>query len=154
MSEIEDRLGDLGITLPEPPAPVAAYVPWVRTGNLVFISGQLPFKDGELALRGPVPSTVTLEDAAAAARVCAINGLAVVRAALDGELSRVRRVVRLGVFVQSEDRFDGQPAVANGASSLMLELFGDAGRHARAAVGVNALPLDSPVEVEFVFEVE
>ena len=154
MIDVEARLNELGIELPEPPAPVAAYVPWVRTGNLVMISGQIPFKDGDLLARGPVPSVVSAEEAQDAARCCAINGLAVLRMALDGDLSRVRRVVRLGAFVQSDDRFGGQPGVANGASELMVEIFGDAGRHARAAVGVNALPLDVSVEVEFVFEVD
>ena len=154
MPTIEQRLHELGIVLPQPPAPVAAYVPWVRSGNLIFVSGQLPFHEGNLEHLGPVPSSVGIEAAAAAARLCAVNGLAVVRSALDGELSRVRRVIRLGVFVQSVDRFDAQPSVANGASELMVELFGDSGRHARAAVGVNALPLNSAVEVEFVFEVD
>jgi len=153
MSAIEERLRELNIDLPDPPAPVAAYVPWVRSGNLIFVSGQLPFQDGALEHLGPVPSAVGIENAAAATRICAINGLAVLRSALDGDLSRLRRVVRLGVFVQSDDGFDGQPAVANGASELMVELFGDSGRHARAAVGVNALPMNSAVEVEFVFEV-
>lgn len=154
MTALENRLSDLGIKLPEPPAPVAAYVPWVRSGNQVFVSGQLPFQDGELVYQGPVPSHVSTEDASAAARLCAINGLAVLNSAVDGDLSRVRRVLRLGVFVQSDDQFDGQPAIANGASSLMVDIFGDSGRHARAAVGVNALPLNTPVEVEFLFEVE
>ena len=154
MTDIADRLSELGITLPVSPKPVAAYVPWVRSGNLIYISGQLPFVDGALTVTGPVPSGVSIEDAAAAARMCAINALAVVNDALDGDLSKVRRVVRLGAFVQSDDRFGAQPTVANGASELMLEVFGDAGRHARAAVGVNALPLDASVEVECIFEVE
>ena len=153
MSTIESRLADLGIVLPDPPKPVASYVPAARTGDLLVVSGQLPFKDGGLLATGPVPSAVSIEDAMEAARWCAINGLAVARAALDGDLDRIRRVVRLGVFVQSDDRFDAQPKVANGASDLMVEVLGDAGRHARAAVGVNALPLDTSVEVEFTFEV-
>ncbi|MCH2162149.1 MAG: RidA family protein [Phycisphaerales bacterium] len=154
MHDLENRLSQLGIELPEPPAPVAAYVPWVRTGNLVLVSGQVPFVNGELIAKGPVPSAVSLEEAGHAARMCAVNGLAVLRAALNGDLQRLRRVVRLGAFVQCDDRFEGQPGVANGASELMVELLGDAGRHARAAVGVNALPLDASVEVEFTFEVE
>lgn len=153
MSTIESRLADLGIVLPDPPKPVASYVPAARTGDLLVVSGQLPFKDGGLLATGPVPSAVSIEDAMEAARWCGINGLAVARAALDGDLDRIRRVVRLGVFVQSDDRFDAQPKVANGASDLMVEVLGDAGRHARAAVGVNALPLDTSVEVEFTFEV-
>lgn len=154
MNDLENRLNSLGIQLPDPPAPVAAYVPWVRTGNLIVVSGQVPFVDGEPIARGPVPSVVSVEQGQEAARCCAINGLAVLRKALDGDLNRLRRVVRLGVFVQSDDRFDGQPVVANGASELMVDLLGDAGRHARAAVGVNALPLDVSVEVEFTFEVD
>ena len=154
MNDLENRLSELGIQLPDPPAPVAAYVPWVRTGNLIVVSGQVPFVDGELIAKGPVPSVVSVEQAKEAARCCAVNGLAVLRQALDGELHRLRRVVRLGAFVQCDDRFDGQPGVANGASELMVDLLGDAGRHARAAVGVNALPLDASVEVEFTFEVE
>ena len=153
MSTIESRLADLGIVLADPPEPVASYVPATRTGDLLVVSGQLPFKDGGLLATGPVPSAVSIEDAMEAARWCGINGLAVARAALDGDLDRIRRVVRLGVFVQSDDRFDAQPKVANGASDLMVEVLGDAGRHARAAVGVNALPLDTSVEVEFTFEV-
>ena len=153
MSSIQDRLSDLGIILPDPPRPVASYVPAVRIGPMLIISGQLPFRDGELVATGPVPSAVSLETAMDAARCCAINGLAVARQALDGDLERIRRVVRLGVFVQSDDRFDAQPKVANGASDLMVEVLGEAGRHARAAVGVNALPLDTTVEVEFTFEV-
>ena len=154
MTDIADRLSKLGIILPVPPKPVAAYVPWVRSGNAVYVSGQLPFVDGVLTVTGPVPTEISVEDAAAAARICAINGLSVVNDAVGGDLSRILRVVRLGAFVQSDDRFSGQPAVANGASEFMLEVFGDAGRHARAAVGVNALPLDASVEVEFIFEVE
>ena len=153
MFSIDDRLHDLGIEIPVAPAPVASYVPAVQTGSLLIVSGQVPFKDGKVLAHGPVPSVVSAEDAAVAARQCAINGLAVAKASLDGDLSRITQVVRLGVFVQSDDRFDGQPTVANGASELMVDIFGDAGRHARAAVGVNALPLDVSVEIEFVFEV-
>lgn len=154
MTSIQDRLSDLGIVLPDPPKPVASYVPAQRAGNLLFVSGQLPFQRGELLATGPVPSSVSLEVAMEAARLCAVNGLAVARQALDGDLDRLRRVIRLGVFVQSDDRFDAQPKVANGASDLMVEILGEQGRHARAAVGVNALPLDTPVEVEFLFEVD
>ena len=159
MIDVEARLNELGIELPEPPAPVAAYVPWVRTGNLVMISGQIPFKDGDLLARGPVPSVVSAEEAQDAARCCAINGLESFE--LDDfpfdaqDLTFYLTLnVQLGKIVQSDDRFGGQPGVANGASELMVEIFCDAGRHARAAVGVNALPLDVSVEVEFVFEVD
>ena len=154
MNAILDRLSELGINLPDPPKPVASYVPATRSGSLLFVSGQLPFRDGELMTVGPVPSAVSIESAMEGARWCAINGLAVARQSLDGELDRLRRVVRVGVFVQSDDRFDAQPKVANGASDLLVEVLGDDGRHARAAVGVNALPLDTSVEVEFVFEID
>ena len=153
MSAIENRLSDLGITLPEPPRPVASYLPAVQSGNLLMVSGQIPFEDGILVANGPVPSEVSVDEATAAARRCAINGLAVAKAALGGDLGRIRRVVRLGVFVQCDPGFDAQPSVANGASDFMVAVFGDAGRHVRAAVGVNALPLDATVEVEFIFEV-
>ena len=154
MNAILDRLSELGISLPDPPKPVASYVPAIQSGSLLYVSGQLPFRDGELMTVGPVPSAVSIESAMEGARWCAINGLAVARQSLDGELDRLRRVVRVGVFVQSDDRFDAQPKVANGASDLLVEVLGDAGRHARAAVGVNALPLDTAVEVEFVFEID
>lgn len=154
MTSIQDRLSDLGIVLPDPPKPVASYVPAQRSGAMLFVSGQLPFRGGELLATGPVPSSVSLETAVEAARLCAVNGLAVARQALGGDLDRLRRVIRLGVFVQSDGRFDAQPKVANGASDLMVEILGENGRHARAAVGVNALPLDTPVEVEFLFEVD
>jgi enamine deaminase RidA (YjgF/YER057c/UK114 family) len=154
MSNPHDALARLGITLPPAPKPVAAYVPAVRSGNLIFVSGQLPMSGGVLLQTGPVPSKVSIEDAQAAAKQCALNGLAVVADQVGGDLGRVRRIVRLGVFVQSDDRFDGQPKVANGASEFMLEVFGEAGRHARAAVGTNALPLDATVEVEMLVEVE
>ena len=153
MSAIENRLSDLGITLPEPPRPVASYLPAVQSGNLLMVSGQIPFEDGILVANGPVPSKVSIDEATAAARRCAINGLAVAKAALGGDLGRIRRVVKLGVFLQCDSGFDGQPSVANGASDFMVAVFGDAGRHVRAAVGVNALPLDATVEVEFIFEV-
>lgn len=153
MSNPHAALERLGITLPAAPKPVAAYVPAVRTGNLIVVSGQLPMASGALLATGPVPSKVSIEDAQRAAKQCALNALAVVADQLGGDLSKVRRVVRLGVFVQSDDRFDGQPKVANGASEFMQEVFGEAGRHARAAVGTNALPLDATVEVEVMVEV-
>lgn len=148
-----ERLRELGIVLPKAPTPVAAYVPSVRTGNLLYVSGQVPFKDGALAAQGMVPSEVGQPEAKACARQCAINALAVAAAAL-GSLDKVRRVVRLGVFVASDRGFHQQPQVANGASELMVEVFGEAGKHARAAVGAADLPLGAPVEVEVIFEVE
>ncbi|MCF6311406.1 MAG: RidA family protein [Verrucomicrobiales bacterium] len=150
---LESKLKELGITLPEAPKPVAAYVPAVTSRGQVIVSGQLPMQNGELICTGKVPSQVSIEDAQAAARQCVLNGLAVLKAELNGDLSRLVRVVRIGVFVQSDDNFFAQPQVANGASEFLLELLDEAGRHARAAVGVNALPLDASVEVEFTFEV-
>lgn len=148
----EARLKELGLVLPEAPKPVAAYVPSVRTGNLVFVSGQIAMKDGKLAWSGRVGRDLSLESGQAAARQCALNALAVVKAEL-GSLDAVKRVVRVGVFVASADGFTDQPKVANGASELFQSVFGESGRHARAAVGVNELPLGSPVEVELVVEV-
>ncbi len=147
------KLKSLGLELPAAPKPVAVYVPAVRTGNLVVISGQLPFKDGKLLATGPVPSKVSLEAAQHAARQCALNALAVVGDQIAGDWSRLVRIVRLGVFVASDDAFTDQPKVANGASELIGELLGEPGRHARAAVGVNTLPLGATVEVEMMAEV-
>ena len=149
----QERLTDLGLTLPEAPKPVAAYVPSVRTGNLLYISGQLPFRDGQLIAIGPVPSAVSIEQAQEAARQCVLNALAVLAEAVGGDLDRVRRIVRLGVFVASDPTFTDQPKVANGASELLQDIFGDLGRHARAAVGSVALPLGASVEVEMIAEV-
>ena len=149
----EARVEELDLKLPEAPKPVAAYVPFVRTGNLVFISGQVPFKDGALLSTGPVPSMASVEDARLAARQCGLNALAVLADALDGDLDRVQGIVRLGVFVNSDPDFTEQPKVGNGVSELMLEVFGDAGRHARAAVGSISLPLGATVEVEMIAQV-
>jgi enamine deaminase RidA (YjgF/YER057c/UK114 family) len=133
---------------------VAAYLPAVRVGDLVFLSGQIPLQDGRLVARGPVPSAVSPQQARGAARTCALNALAVLAASLDGDLDRVRRIVRVGVFVASDPGFSDQPQVANGASDLLVEIFGDSGRHARAAVGSVALPLGATVELEMVAQVE
>ncbi|MCE9619421.1 MAG: RidA family protein [Planctomycetes bacterium] len=146
------RLNVLGLALPPAPKPVAAYIPFVRTGNLVYISGQLPFQDGKLVATGSVPSTTSIEAAAAAARQAVLNGLAVLADAAGG-LDRVRKIVRVGVFVCSDPGFTEQPKVANGASELLQQIFGEAGRHARAAVGNIALPLGASVEVELLAEV-
>ncbi|HEY8449094.1 MAG TPA: RidA family protein [Bacillota bacterium] len=147
----ERRLAELGINLPPAPKPVAAYVPAVRSGSLLFVSGQVPLVGGQIAYRGKVGKDLSTEEGQQAARTCALNALAVVRAAA-GSLDQVRRIVRLGVFVQCSDDFKEQPLVANGASQLLVDIFGEAGRHARTAVGCNALPLDSAVEVELVVE--
>jgi enamine deaminase RidA (YjgF/YER057c/UK114 family) len=153
MSRILQRISDLGLELPIPPKPVAAYIPAVRTGNLVYVSGQVPFRDGRLIATGSVPSGVSIELAREAALQCALNALAAIGSVIDGDFDRVVRIVRLGVFVASDPGFADQPKVANGASELLVELFGDAGRHARAAVGSIALPLGATVEVEMIAEV-
>jgi enamine deaminase RidA (YjgF/YER057c/UK114 family) len=150
----EKRLADLGITLPEVAAPVAAYVPAVRTGNYIYTSGQLPFVAGSLPATGKVgegEGLVSADDAAAYARTCALNALAAVRS-VTGSLDAISRIVKVVGFVASDPSFTGQPAVINGASSVLGEIFGDAGVHARSAVGVAVLPLDSPVELELVVE--
>ncbi|MFG0241579.1 MAG: RidA family protein [Phycisphaerales bacterium JB054] len=149
----ESRIQELGISLPDAPSPVAAYVPSKQVGNLLYVSGQIPIAGGSLMANGRVPDQVSEDDARACARQCALNGLAVARAAL-GSLDRIRSVVRVGCFVASEPGFGGQPKIANEASELLVSIFGDAGRHARAAVGSVALPLNVPVEIEFLFEVD
>lgn len=149
---IDAKLADMGLTLPEAAAPVAAYVPAVRTGNLLHISGQLPFKNGEL-MTGRVGESRDLDYAAEAAKRCALMLVAQMKRALDGDLSRVTRVVKLGVFVNSDAGFTDQAKVANGGSELMIALFGEAGRHARSAVGVPVLPLGAVVEIDAIVEV-
>lgn len=151
--DIHTKLASLGLKLPTAPKPVAAYVPAVRTGNLIVVAGQLPLIEGKLIATGRVPSSVSLEQAQTAARQCALNALAAVGDVIGGDWSRLVRVVRVGVFVASDNDFFEQPKVANGASELLGQVFGDAGRHARAAVGVNVLPLNAPVEVELMVEV-
>jgi enamine deaminase RidA (YjgF/YER057c/UK114 family) len=151
--DIHAKLAELGLKLPAAPKPVAAYVPAVRSGNHIFVAGQLPMSEGKLLSTGPVGSAVTLEQAQAAARQCALNALAIVGDQLGGDWSRLVRIVRLGVFVASDNSFTDQPKVANGASELLGQVFGDLGRHARAAVGVNVLPLGATVEVEMTVEV-
>lgn len=152
MSTPEERLAALGLTVPEVAKPVAAYIPAVRSGNHVFTSGQLPMRDGQLMNTGKVGGEVTQEEAVACAQQCALNALAAIRAEI-GDLSAVKRVVKVVCFVASTPDFTGQPLVANGVSELLGEIFGDAGRHARSAVGVPVLPLDAPVEVELIVEV-
>ena len=149
MSRIADRLAELGLELPGVAAPVAAYVPAVVQGNLVYTSGQLPFVDGSLPATGKVGAAVSAEDAQAYARTCALNALAAAESVI-GSLDRVTQVVKVTGFVASDPAFTGQPAVINGASTLLGEIFGDAGIHARSAVGVAVLPMDAPVEVELI----
>lgn len=152
MTTPEQRLADMGLSVPEVAAPVAAYVPAVRTGRYVYTSGQLPLRDGELLATGKVGGGVTVEQAQACARQCALNAIAALRSQVES-LSDVVRVVKVVVFVSSATDFTAQPGVGNGASELFGEVFGDAGQHARSAVGVPVLPLDAPVEVELVAEV-
>ena len=152
MSGPEERLAELGLSVPEVAKPVAAYVPAVVSGDHVFTSGQLPMKNGELMLTGKVGGEVSPEEAKACAEQCALNAIAAVKAEI-GDLDAVKRVVKVVCFVASEPTFTGQPQVANGASDLLGTAFGDAGVHARSAVGVPVLPLDAPVEVEIIVEV-
>jgi enamine deaminase RidA (YjgF/YER057c/UK114 family) len=146
------RLAALGLTLPEVTAPLAAYVPAVRTGRYVYTAGQLPVSEGKLLATGKVGAGVDAEQAKALARVCALNALAAAAAAAGG-LARIQRIVKVTGFVASAPEFTGQPQVINGASELLVEVFGEAGRHARSAVGTAVLPLDAPVEVELIAEV-
>ncbi|WP_374532427.1 RidA family protein [Phenylobacterium sp.] len=152
MSQVEDRLASLGVTLPQPNPPVANYVPFVRSGDLVHISGQVSVDAGG-GIKGVVGQDVDLERAQAAARLCGVNLIAQMKAACEGDLSRVARVVKLGGFVQAGPDFFDIPQVVNGASDLMVAAFGDAGKHARSAVGVYRLPLNFAVEVDAVVQV-
>jgi len=152
MATPEERIAELGLTLPEVVPPVAAYQPTVRSGAHVYVSGQLPFVDGALPATGKVGAGVSPETAKELAAVCALNAIAAVRAEV-GDLSDVVRIVKVGGFVASSPEFTGHPGVINGASELLGEVFGAAGVHARAAVGVASLPLDSPVEVDMIVEV-
>jgi enamine deaminase RidA (YjgF/YER057c/UK114 family) len=150
---IEARLAERGIVLPVPAAPLANYVPFVRTGALVVVSGQVPLRDGRIAYTGKLGATVDLETGAAAARLCLVNVLAQMRAACDGDLDRVQRILRLGGFIAATADFTQHAVVMNGASDLATAVFGEAGRHARSTIGVPALPGDAAVEVEGMFEI-
>lgn len=152
MTTPEERLAGLGLTLPAVTAPVAAYVPAVRTGAYVYTAGQIPVADGRLLRTGKVGAEVSAADAALLARTCALNALAAV-VSVTGSLSAVTRIVKVTGFVASAPDFTGQAQVVNGASELLLDVFGDAGKHARSAVGMAVLPLDAPVEVELIAEV-
>ena len=152
MGHIDARLAELGITLPAVATPVAAYVPAMTSGNLLFTAGQLPFVDGALLATGKVGAEVSAAKAAELARVCALNALAAAHSVL-GSLDKVTRVIKVNGFVASAPDFIGQPQVLNGASEVLAEIFGDIGQHARAAVGVAVLPLDAPVEVELILEI-
>ena len=152
MTHPDERLAELGLTLPEVAAPVAAYVPAVRSGPYVYTSGQLPIVSGSLVATGKVGAEISAEQGKDLARICALNALAAVKAEL-GDLARIRRVVKVVGFVASAPDFTGQPGVVNGASELLGEVFGAAGKHARSAVGVASLPRNTPVEVELIVEV-
>ncbi len=151
--EVDARLAELGIEVPEAAAAVANYVGYVRSGNLVFVSGQVPLIDGAFKFQGKVGAEFSVEEGQEAARICAINIIAQLKAACGGDLDRVRRIVKLGGFVNSTPEFTDQPKVINGASDLMVAVFGDAGRHSRAAVSAGALPLGVAVEVDAVAEI-
>lgn len=153
MTDVNQTLADLGITLPDAPAPAANYVPFVQTGNLLYVSGQVSM-DANGLVRGKLGENMSIEDGQKAARLCALNLLAQVSAACDGDLSKVARVVKLSGFVNATGDFNQHPQVINGASDLMAEVFGDAGKHARAAVGSSSLPLGVAVEVEGVFQIK
>ncbi len=146
------RLKDLGLELPVPAAAVANYIPFVVAGNLVFVSGQLPIENGKLSVTGKLGETLSVEDGVRAARLSALNLLAQARAAAGGDLDRVKRLVRMTAFVACVPSFTDQPKVVNGASDLMVQVLGEAGRHARVAVGAPSLPLDAAVEIEGIFE--
>ncbi len=148
----EEKLRELGIELPKAPAPLGSYVPVVRTGNLVFLSGILPLIQGKLPRQGRVGEDISLDEAREDAKTAAINALSVLKSYI-GSLDKVKRCIKITGYVASAPDFTEQPKVLNAASDLMFEIFGEAGRHARAAVGVNVLPLNSPVEIEFIFEV-
>ncbi len=150
---IEERLTSLGITLPTPAKAVANYVPFAVSGHLLSISGQLPMGANGLAYEGIVGGDVSVEDGIQAARLCGINIIAQAKAACDGDLTRVKRIIRLGGFVAGVNGFSDQPKIINGASDLMVEVFDDAGRHSRSAVGVNGLPLGAPVEIDALIEI-
>ena len=153
MDTPDKNIEKLGIVLPAPPRPIGSYVTSVRSGNLLFLSGMLPLVDGKLLRTGRVGKEISPEDAKEDARRAAINAISVLKESL-GDLSRVKRCVKIVGYVASSKHFTGQPGVLNGASDLMVEVFGEAGRHVRVAVGVSVLPMGSPVEVEFIFEVD
>lgn len=153
MTEVNNRLDELGIKLPTPPDPLGAYVPAVTSGHLLYISGQLPIKDGNLAYKGKVGDIVTEEEAYEAARIASINALAVIKKQLGG-FEKLKRIVKLTGYIASAPGFNAQAGVVNGASDLFFEVLGESGKHARVAIGVSELPADSPVEIEVIAEIE
>lgn len=149
----EENLKKLGITLPTPVAPVANYVPYTQAGNIYSISGQIPLKDGKLPYLGKVGVDITDEEGYKAAQLCAINIIAQINNICGGDLSKVRRIIKLGAFVNCKDGYDNQPEVVNGASDLMVEVFGEKGKHSRSAVGTNALPRNVSVEIDALVDI-
>jgi|LauGreDrversion4_2_1035121.scaffolds.fasta_scaffold19553_6 enamine deaminase RidA (YjgF/YER057c/UK114 family) len=154
MSNYEKKLNELGIVIPTPAIPVANYVGFVKTGNQVFISGQLPLENGKLQGIGKVGKDINVDDAKKFARLCAINIIAQLKVACNGDLNKVEQCVKLGIFVNGDENFKDHPVVANGASDLIAEVFGDAGKHARAAVGSGSLPFGVAVEVDAIFVIK
>jgi enamine deaminase RidA (YjgF/YER057c/UK114 family) len=150
---IEDKLEQMGVQLPTPPAPAAAYVPVVQTGNLCFVSGQLPIQEGRVMAAGSVPGVVSVDEATQAARLCAINILAQLKAHL-GSLDRVKKVVRINGFIQSDIGFYNHPKVLNGASEFLVEVFGESGKHSRVVAGAKELPMNATIEIDAIVEVE
>lgn len=149
---IEEKLNELGITIPEAPKPLASYIPVTRSGNLIFTAGQIPMSNGELKFKGKVGREQSLEDGIRAAELCTVNCLSVINSEIEN-LDKIKKIVKVTVFVNSADGFSDQPKVANGASDLLVKVFGEKGKHVRSAVGVNELPIDSAVEIEMIVEV-
>ena len=154
MNDPETRLKELGLTLPIPANPMANYAPWTRSGSLVFISGQIPLIDGTPLFQGEIGSTVSMEQAVLAARQCALNIIAHIKSACAGDLSRVKGVLKLNAFLNTPSQFADHPKIVNGASDLMVAVFGDKGRHARSSVGCSSLPLNCPIEIDAIIEIE
>ena len=151
---ITQRLATLNLELPTPSFPQANYVPYVRVGDLVFLSGQVPMQEGKILYAGPLGQAVSIEAGQAAAKLCALNLIAHLKTACEGDIDRVIQCVKLGIFVQASPDFNDHPKVANGASDLMVAVFGDKGKHARFAIGAGSLPLDAAVEVEAIFQIQ
>ncbi|MCH7773989.1 MAG: RidA family protein [Bacteroidetes bacterium] len=150
---VEEKIKELGFTLPETPKPLAAYIPAIRTGDYVYTSGQVPFADGELKYSGKIGFDLSIEEGQKAAELCALNGLSAIKSEI-GDLNKIEQIVKVTVFVNSADGFTDQPKVANGASEFLGKIFGEAGKHVRSAVGVNELPVNSAVEVEMIVKVK
>jgi enamine deaminase RidA (YjgF/YER057c/UK114 family) len=149
---IKEKLESLNITLPIPPKPAGAYIPVVKTGNIAYVSGQIPIKDGRVAYKGKVPSTQSLEQAQEAAKLCVINALAQLKLEL-GDLEKISKIIRVSGFVNSEPDFTDQPKVINAASNLLFKIFGEKGQHSRIAIGVASLPLDATIEIDMIVEI-